>query len=325
MERHQGNKAIYSAIAANLAIAAAKFIGFLFTGSSAMFSEAIHSVVDSLNGVLLIVGLRLSRKVPDETHPFGYGKELYFWTLVVAFLIFALGGGVSILEGIKHIQHPLEFSNLMWNYSILAVSFVFEGTALLVSLRAFRALEGKDSLWRAIHRSKDPSTFTVIFEDIAALIGLLIAAVGISFGRVFNLPAADGIASVLIGCLLMLVAFFLILETKALLVGEGADKEVLRRIRALALADPAVDRAGYPLTMYFGPKNVLLTMNIQFCNGLAGSAIEESVDRIEASIRDAYPNIRYIYLEADAVRPSARGQDIAFPVPDDFKSLSGTD
>jgi cation diffusion facilitator family transporter len=311
-------------MAANVAIAAAKFAGFLFTGSSAMFSEAVHSVVDTLNGALLIVGLRLSRKAPDETHPFGYGKELYFWTLVVALLIFALGGGVSILEGIKHVQHPPELSNPGWNYSILAASFVFEGTALLVSLREFRAAEGKGSIWRAIHRSKDPSTFTVIFEDTAALIGLIIAAVGLSFGRAFGLPYADGIASVLIGSLLMMVAFLLIAETKALLVGEGADKDTLRQIRALALADPAVDRAGYPLTMYFGPNNVLLTMNIQFCNGLAGSAIEESVDRIEASIRASYPNIRYIYLEADAVRSSARGPDIAFPVPDEFSS-SDTD
>ena len=325
MEFHRGHKAIYSAIAANLAIAAAKFAGFLFTGSSAMFSEAVHSVVDTLNGVLLIVGLRLSRKPPDETHPFGYGKELYFWTLVVALLIFALGGGVSIVEGIRHIQHPPELSNLGWNYSILAASFVFEGTSLLVSLREFRAAEGKGSIWRAIQRSKDPSTFAIIFEDTAALVGLAIAAVGISLGHAFNLPYADGTASVLIGSLLMTVAFLLITETKALLVGEGADKETLRHIRALALADPAVDRAGYPLTMYFGPNNVLLTMNIQFRNGLAGSAIEESVDRIEAAIRAAHPKIRYIYLEADAVRSTARGVDIAFPVPEEFRSSSGTD
>jgi cation diffusion facilitator family transporter len=325
MEFQRRHKAIYSAMAANLAIAAAKFAGFLFTGSSAMFSEAVHSVVDTFNGVLLLVGLRLSRKAPDETHPFGYGKELYFWTLVVALLIFALGGGISILEGIKRIQHPPELSNLGWNYSILAASFVFEGTALWVSVREFRKAEGNESIWRAIHRSKDPSTFTVIFEDTAALVGLIIAAVGISFGHAFNRPYADGIASILIGCLLMVVAFLLMIETKALLVGEGADKETLRHIRTLALTDPAVDRADYPLTMYFGPKNVLLTMNIQFCPGLVERAIQESVDRIEASIRTAYPIIRYIYLEADAVRSSARGVDVAFPVPDEFRSPSGAD
>ncbi len=318
MKAKSGTRAIYSAIAADVAIAAAKFAGFAFTGSSAMFSEAVHSMVDTVNGALLLVGLRLSRQPPDETHPFGYGKELYFWTLIVALMIFVMGGGISIIEGIKHIKNPEPLTHAAWNYGILAASFVFEGAALFVSLREFKSVQGKVSLWHAIRRSKDPSTFTVIFEDAAALIGLLIAALGISLARMLNLPYADGVASVLIGSLLMAVAFALVVETKALLIGEGADKETLRRIRTLALADPAVDRAGYPLTMYFGPNNVLLTMNIQFCSGLSGKNIEEAVDRIEAAVRAVYPIVKYIYLEADAVRATARGADVAFPVPEDF-------
>jgi cation diffusion facilitator family transporter len=301
------HKAIYAAIAANVGIACAKFLASHFTDSAAMFSEGIHSLVDTGNGALLLLGLRLSRKPADETHPFGYGKELYFWTLVVALLIFAVGGGVSLVEGALHIRHPLPVSAPAWNYAVLAISFLFEGLALRTSLREFRKFQGRRSVWGAIQESKDPSLFTVIFEDSAALLGLVFAFLGVLGGQIFGFPWLDGAASVAVGLLLMGVAVLLARESKALLVGEGADRQTLIRIRELAAADTAVERVGYPLTMYFGPHNVLLTMNVQFRKGLSSAEVEQAVDRIEASVRRYCPDIRYIYLEADSVRALGRG------------------
>jgi len=311
-------KAIYAAIAANVAIAIAKFVGFHFTESSAMFSEGVHSLVDTGNGALLLFGLRLSRKSADETHPFGYGKELYFWTLIVALLVFVLGGGVSIIEGVSRIRDPRAMSSPIWNYSILALSFLFEGSALFISLREFRHVQGRMSVWHAIRHSKDPSTFTVIFEDTAALLGLFAAAAGIGLAQLLHFQELDGAASILIGAILFGVALLLIIKSKALLVGEGADRGVLRSIRRIALADQGVERVGYPLTMYFGPRNLLLTMNIQFRKELSGGSIEESVDRIEAAIRDNHPEVRHIYLEADAVRTMARLGVPVFPKVKEF-------
>ncbi len=307
------NKAIYAAVAANVGIAVAKFVGFYFTSSSAMFSEGVHSLVDTGNGALLLLGLRLSLKAPDETHPFGYGKELYFWTLIVALLIFVLGGGVSIMEGVNHIRHPAAMTDAKWNYGILALSFLFEGAALFISLREFRKVQGKLSIWAAIRKSKDPSTFTVIFEDTAALLGLAAAFAGIFLSRLLNQPRLDGAASVLIGLLLFTVALLLVVESKALLVGEGADRAVLRSVRDLALADSSVERVGYPLTMYFGPHNLLLTMDVQFRKGLASGLVEQSVNRIESSIRRAHPDIRHIFLEAGSVGKNPRIDDAALP------------
>jgi len=300
------NKAINAAIIANVAIAAVKFVGYGFTGSSAMLSEGIHSLVDTGNGALLVLGLRLSRRPADETHPFGYGKELYFWTLIVALLVFILGGGLSIMEGFHHFRDPVPLQHPGWNYVILAFSCMFEGYALTVSLREFRRVQGDLPLWKAIRQSKDPSVFTIILEDTAAVIGLAVAFLGILLSHTFQVSRWDGAASVAIGMLLVVVALFLMAESKALLVGEGADRQTLRSIRQLTQSDPGVERAGYPMTMHFGPHNILLTMNVQFCSGLSGGSIEQTVDRIEALIRDKHPDVRYIYLEADAVRASTR-------------------
>ena len=299
-------KGIYAAIAANIAIAAAKFTGFAFTRSSAMLSEGIHSLVDSGNGLLLILGLRLSDRPADETHPFGHGKELYFWTLIVALLVFVLGGGISLAEGIEHIRHPGPMGDPGWSYGILAFAFLFEAYALSVSLREFRETQGRGPLIAAIHASKDPSTFTVIFEDTAALLGLVAAFLGIFLGHTFNMPRADGVASVAIGLLLMIVAVLLVIESKDLLIGEGASLPTLRGIRELTLADPDVQQAGYPFTMHFGPHNILLTMNVQFRPQLDSLGIERSIDRIEARIREIHPDIRHIYVEADSLRTSKK-------------------
>ena len=288
-----------------------------------MFSEGIHSLVDTGNGTLLLLGLRLSRKAADETHPFGYGKELYFWTLIVALLVFVLGGGASIAEGISRVKEPHVLGSAAWSYAILALSFLFEGTALFISLKEFRKVQGGLSVWKAIQKSKDPSTFTVIFEDTAAVLGLIAATLGIFLSAALHRPLLDGVASIVIGVILIAVALLLIMESKALLVGEGADRQVLRSIRSLALSDEAVERVGYPLTMYFGPHSILLTMNVQFRQGLSGTVIEESVDRIEAAIRAKHPDVRHIYLEVDSVRTVRRGGDPVFPKVEEFSAGAG--
>ncbi len=298
-------KAVVTAITADLLIAASKFTAFLFTHSAAMLSESIHSMVDAGNSSLLLLGIELSGKPADEGHPFGYGKELYFWTLLVALFIFLIGGGLSLAEGIHSVLHPHKLGHYLWSYATLAVAACFEGYSLHIGRREFRAAEGVAPGWRAIHASKDPATFTVIFEDTAALFGLLAAFVGTLLDQVFDWPLADGIASVVIGSTLMAVAVLLIVESKALLVGEGADVGTLRTIRRLAEAEPGVDRAGYPLTMYFGPENILLTMNVRFNERLSRDGIEQTVDKIEARIRKQYPHVRHIYLEAESIRSGA--------------------
>lgn len=299
-------KAIYAAIGGNLAIAIAKFTAAYFSGSSAMVSEGIHSLVDTGNGGLLLLGLRLGRRPPDTTHPFGHGKEIYFWALVVAMLIFAGGGGISMYEGILHLLHPAPLEDPTWSYVVLGLAVVFEGYALMVAYRAFRAVSGGRGLWTEIKASKDPTTFTVLFEDAAALLGLAAAAVGIYFGHLLNNPCFDGAASVTIGLILGAVALLLGYESKGLLVGEGADAATLQRIRAVAEADPGIERVDRPLTMYFGPDTVLLALDVGFRPNLPLTEITASVDRIETALRREYPVIKHIYIEAESLGASGR-------------------
>jgi len=301
-------KAVLTAIVSDLAIATAKLTAWAFTHSSGMLSEAIHSLVDAGNGSLLVVGLHRSHKPADETHPFGYGKELYFWTLLVALFVFFVGGGASIAEGYLRVRNPHPLDQYLWNYLTLGVAGLFEGYSLYVGLEEFRAGEGVPASWRAIRESKNPSTFTVIVEDVAAIAGLFIAFLGIFLNQTLGWHRADGISSIAIGAILMAVAMFLMVESKALLVGEGANFSTLQEIRRLTQAEPGVELAGYPMTMYFGPGSILLTMNIRFAESLARNGIEEVVDRIEAMVRGRYPNIRHIYLEADPSYPG--GSDL---------------
>lgn len=300
----ESRKSIYAAIAANLGIAVAKGVGFAFTGSSAMLSEAIHSLVDCGNGALLLVGLNQSAKPADEVHPFGYGKELYFWSLIVAMLVFVLGGGVSIWEGFEHALHPVPPQSPAWNYGILGVAILFEGWSMYVAVREFRYAHPNQPMWQAIRASKDPSSFTVVFEDGAALAGLLVALVGVWFSSSLGLHRADGIASIVIGLVLMTVAVLLVRECRALLVGEGADAETLRAIREVVRNDADVEEAGPPLTMYFGPHHALLNMNVRFRGSLQGAGIDAAIDRIEAGIKQRCPDIQQIYLETDSLRSS---------------------
>jgi cation diffusion facilitator family transporter len=293
--------AVYGAIAANLAIAITKFIAASISGSSAMLSEGIHSIVDMGNGGLLLVGMRRSERQATSEHPFGYGKELYFWSLIVAVLIFGVGGGVSFYQGIWHIMHPPELGDPMWNYVVLALSAVFEGSSLAIALRTFWRQKGDRPFWAALHASKDPVTYTVIAEDSAALTGLAFAAAGVLTSHLLNMPVLDALASVLIGVLLATVAILLIHESRSLLVGEGVRPATANAIRELALADKRVRFVGKPLSMYIGADEVLLVLDAQFDPALRADEIAQAVRSLERQIRERYPNIRRIYIETSTL------------------------
>ncbi len=295
-----GRKSIYAAIAGNSLIAITKFVAAALSGSSAMLSEAVHSLVDTGNGFLLLLGLRRSRQPPDTAHPFGYGKEVYFWTLVVAMLIFAGGGGVSIYEGIKHLAHPAPMGDPTISYIVLGLAMVFEGFALSVAYREFRGSIGDLSLWPAIRQAKDPTAFAVLLEDSAAMAGLLIAALGVWAGTTFENPYFDGAASVLIGLVLILVASVLAWESRGLLVGEAGSPAHIAAVREAALADEAVESVTAVRTMHVGPDTVLANLELRFHRGRRSAEIEAAVDRIEAAIRERAPAIKYISVEAES-------------------------
>lgn len=300
--------AIFAAIGGNLLIAIMKFTAAGFTGSSAMLSEGIHSLVDTGNGGLLLLGIHKSKRPADAMHPFGYGKELYFWSLIVAVLIFGVGGGISIYEGIMHLIDPSPLEDPFWSYVVLGLAVVFEAIVFVIAFKAFRSLMGKhENIWEAIKSSKDPTTFTVLFEDAAALLGLIAAFVGIFLAHQLNNPYFDGGASVVIGLILTTVAGFLIYESKGLLVGEGADLKTVESIRALAAADPAVKKVIKPLTMYFGPHTVLLTVDIEFDEKLSAAEVRDAIVRLEKGFRKQNPDIKHIYIEAGSVRAGERG------------------
>ena len=299
--KSESRTAVIAAIAGNLAIAATKFIAAAFTGSSAMLSEGIHSVVDTGNGGLLLLGVRKSKKPPDATHPFGHGKELYFWSLIVAILIFALGGGMSVYEGVTHIAQPHHNQDPTWNYVVLGLAIIFESGSFYFAFKAFRKEMGRQRVLQTIHASKDPTTFTILFEDTAALLGLLVAFVGIFLGHALNNPYLDGVASIAIGVILGVVAGFLAYESKGLLIGEGVDQETLKSIRKIAREDPAVVKVRKALTMHFGPHDVLLTLDIQFQEKLTASEISAAVDHLEKKIRDRHPEIKHIFIEAKSL------------------------
>ncbi len=294
----ESKTAVYGAIAANTAIAITKFIVAGVTGSSAMLSEAVHSTVDTGNGVLLLVGLHRSQRPATADHPFGHGKELYFWSLIVAVLIFGLGGGISFYEGVQHVLEPVPLEDPFWNYVVLAAAAVFEGASLALALHQFRSSQGGRPFWRALHASKDPSSYTVIAEDSAALLGLAFAAIGVWASHALQMPVLDGVASILIGALLAGVAVLLVREARGLLVGEGVRPETAERLRQIALRPAEVRSAALPLTMYMGPDDVLLAIDVVFVNGTPAEQVARTVNAIERDMRAQYPRIRRIYIEA---------------------------
>ena len=294
--------AIYGAIAANSAIAVSKFIAAFFTGSSAMLSEGVHSLVDTGNGILLLFGIKLSKNPPDDKHPFGYGNEIFFWSFVVAILIFALGGGIAIYEGVRHILHPRQLANVQWNYVVLILAMIFEGAALRVALKQFNASRRNKPFMRALKDSKDSSTVAVVVEDTAALLGLMIAFLSVLLGQLSGWPYFDGIGSVLIGVLLVSVAFFFAVECKALLVGESLLSEEIEKIDQILDEEPRVSVYRRPLSLYFGPNEVLVNLDVHFIDDLNSDQIEQTVDRIEDRIKTALPSVNRIYIEADTIK-----------------------
>ena len=291
---------VYVSIVCDLAIAAIKLVAAAASGSSAMLAEGIHSIADAANGGLLLLGWRKSRKPADESHPFGHGKELYFWALIVALLIFACGGGVTVYEGVLRLRHATEPANLGWNYLVLGISAAFEGVTLLIAWREFRRREEHGTLWRMIQVSKDAATITVLVENAAALVGLLIAFLGLFLGSILHSPLPDAVASMLIGILLASVAIVLLIEIKGLLIGEGGNPRMLAEIRTLVQSDPDVERVGQPFTMYFGPGTVLLALDVQFRDGLPSQELAQAVDRLEKSVRARFPEIKRIFIEAES-------------------------
>jgi cation diffusion facilitator family transporter len=307
----ESRKAVIAAIVANAAIAIIKFIAGSMTGSSAMISEGIHSLVDTGNGGLLFHGLRRGGRPADAQHPFGHGMEVYFWSLIVAVSIFGIGGGMSIYEGIIHIQHPRPLADPSINYVVLALAAVFESISFSVAWKAFRTTKGSRRTFAAIHHGKDPSMFTVLFEDSAALLGLAVAFIGVFLSHLLQKLFLDGLASVMIGLILVCAAGWLAYESKSLLVGEAADPELVAAIREIALADPAVIGLGVVLTMHLGPHDVLLNIEVQFTPGLPAEAIHTAVHRIEERITGPYPEVSRIFIEVEALRSASAGTTVA--------------
>jgi len=296
------NRAIYGAIIANTAIAVCKFIAAFFTGSSVMLSEGIHSLVDSGNGFLLLIGVKRSKKPADDAHPFGYGKEVFFWSFVVALLIFALGGGFAIREGIKHLQHPKPLTNVVWNYLILILAMIFEGAALRVALQELNTTRGSKPFFKALKDSKDSATVAVVIEDTAALLGLVIAFTAVFLGQITGWAYFDGIGSVLIGVLLVSVSLFFAIECKALLIGEGLLPEDIEKITTILEEEKHVLEFGRPLSLYFGPSQVLVNLDVNFADNLTPDDIEKTIDSLEFKIKAALPLVNRIYIEAETLR-----------------------
>jgi len=291
------HKVVYVALGGNLMIAIAKFVAAGLSGSSAMLSEGVHSLVDTVNEVLLLYGLHRAGKPPDRSHPFGYGRELYFWSFIVALLVLAAGAGVSFYEGVMHIRE-LEAIKRPWiNYAVLGVSFLFEGTSWLVALREFRARKGKLGYFEAFRLSKDPSTFTVLLEDSAALLGLLIALAGVVGAQAFDEPALDGVASLGIAGVLASFALLLARETKGLLIGEPAHPRVSGSILAIAAADPGVHAANGVLTVQMGPNQVVATLSAEFEDALTTPQIEACINRIEAQAKTIHPELLSLFIK----------------------------
>lgn len=292
-------KVIFAALIGNTLIAITKFIAASMTGSSAMFSEGIHSLVDTGNQGLLLYGLKAAKKKPSPDFPFGHGKEIYFWSFVVAIMIFAVGAGISIYEGVHHILHPEEITNPMINYIVLGLAIIFEGGALYIAFREFDKTRGKHGYLKAVQRGKDPTLFVVLFEDSAAMLGLLIALTGVTLTQITGNLLWDGLSSVAIGCILGLTALWLAIETKGLLIGEGADKQTVDSINTIANAHEEVDSVNEILTLHMGPEFILATISIEFKRGLKTGRIEEITNTLDKTIKEHHPYIKRIFIEAE--------------------------
>lgn len=306
-------KVIYAALVGNGLIAITKFVASTITGSSAMLSEGIHSLVDTGNQVLLLLGLAKAKKPADAQFPFGHGKEVYFWSFIVAILIFAVGAGISIYEGIHHILHPAEMKDPTINYVVLGLAMAFEGVAWWMAYKEFNKQRRGRGYFEAVKRAKDPTVFVVLFEDSAAMAGLIVAFLGVWLGQVTGNPYFDGGASVVIGLILAATAIWLAWETKSLLIGEAAEPELVASVRARADELPEVVAVNEVLTLHMGPEYVLVNMTVDFSNDVSLTRLEEAIAALDAQIRKAHPRVKRVFIEAEASKQLARAAGDALP------------
>ncbi len=301
-------KVVYAALIGNSLIAATKFAAAAFTGSSAMFSEAIHSVVDTGNQFLLLYGINRSQRPADAKHPFGYAMELYFWSFVVAILIFGLGAGLSFYEGVQRIVTPHPMTDPYVNYIVLGAAVLFEGYVWNIAFREFRRMKGRRGWLDEVRASKDPTVFTVLFEDTAAMLGLVVALAGIAASQALDMPVLDGVAAILIGVILAVTAALLAYECKGLLIGEGASATVVRGIRRIVREQDGIKAINEVLTMHLGPNDVLANLSLDFADGIDADRVEASISALEQAIKAAYPEITRIFIEAQSTAGHRRAK-----------------
>ena len=300
-------KVIFAALAGNALIACTKFIAAAITGSSAMFSEGIHSVVDTGNQVLLLHGVRKARRPASDLFPFGHGKEIYFWSFAVAILIFAVGSGVSLYEGVIHVLHPEPIANPLVNYLVLGLALLFEGIAWFFAMTEFTRAKGKWGYIEAVRRGKDPTIFVVLFEDSAAMVGIIVAFLGVLLSEKTGVLIFDGIASIVIGFILGGTAIWLAYETKGLLIGESADKMVREGIRDIILGFEGIDNLNELLTMHMGPDFILVNVSVDFRDDIPAGELEEMIARIDGRIKENFPTVKRVFVEAESRRIQHRG------------------
>jgi len=310
-------KVIYAAFAGNVLIAITKFIAAWITGSSAILSEGIHSVVDTGNQVLLLHGLRQAKKPADAEFPYGHGKEIYFWGFIVAIVIFAVGAGLSMYEGIDHLRYPTPVKSVYINYIILGLAVIFESGSLYYAITEFSKAKGEGGYIESVHRGKDPTLFIVLFEDCAAMLGLVVAFVGILLGHLTGSLYYDGAASIIIGLILGGTAMWLAYETKGLLIGESADKEVVEGIRHIAAACKEIQHVNEILTMHMGPDFILVNLSVDFQDATSATVIESTIDTLDTQIKHAFPRVQRVFIEAEAWRakPGTTGGDARSVAP----------
>jgi cation diffusion facilitator family transporter len=291
-------KVIYAALVGNALIAVTKFFASVWTGSSAMFSEGVHSLVDTGNQMLLLLGLKKAVQPANTEHPFGHGKEIYFWSFVVAIMIFAVGSGVSLYEGIHGIINPHEPESYLVNYLVLGSAIIFEGFAWYFAWREFTNHKGRRGYIEAVRKGKNPSLFVVLFEDSAAMLGLVVALIGVGLTQYTGFVVFDGIASVIIGLILGGTAIWLAYETKGLLIGESADAGVVAKIRDLTTQDDLVDKVHEVLTLHMGPDFILVNMSVDFTNNLNGQQVNDAISHLDHDIKALDPRLKRVFIEA---------------------------
>jgi cation diffusion facilitator family transporter len=300
--KNASRRVVYAALAGNLLVAATKFVAAIVTGSASMLSEAIHSFVDSGNEGLLLYGYRRSSRRPDAIHPLGYGRELYFWSFVVSLLLFTLGAGFAIYEGISRILRPEPLNHVFANYAVLGASAIFEGSTWFIALRAFQKTKAEEGYLEAIQDSKDPPAFLVLLEDSAALVGLAVAAAGLGLSEWWQAPQFDGAASVVIGLMLASIALLAARESKGLLIGERADEEITASIKKLAQEEPGVDCVNDIFTVHLSPDQIIVALSLEFADDIRTSEIETGIESMERRIRETHPEAVSIFVKPQTHR-----------------------